>query len=509
MMPSAKYAALLAVVAMSACQSADRAPSPLAAARPLAMPPEFGTAMPERAERPGDETAGRPASFAVPPDPGLPGKRGGISIDPSHAYTLPDLIDLAQRTNPDTRIAWERARQAALAVGMVETTYLPDLSAEVLGGFQHTPLPIPKTLDSRGYFTVNTEEILPGLVVKWLLFDFGRRDAQAEGAKQISRAADIGFTGAHQKLIFEVSKAYFAVDAERAQRRVAETALKNAQILEEAVSAKHARGLATVPEVAQAHRGVAKARFDLEQAKAADNDVYHGLLEAMGITPTLKLTLADSAGRHLPKALGDAADEMIRRALARRPDIVASLAKLRSSEAGVAAAEASYYPTIGLEGTINQNIGAISVNGGSSYRVDEPAAGILFRLKLPLYDGGLRDKTLAMARSKQAEAEEELAKAEDEAVRQIARAYDALTSALAQHDAAEALETAAGAASDAALDAYRHGVGTFTAASTAETERAQAQSAGARAYAGVLTAAAALAFATGELTSSQVLENRP
>jgi hypothetical protein len=45
-------------------------------------------------------------------------------------------------------------------------------------------------------------------------------------------------------------------------------------------------------------------------------------------------------------------------------------------------------------------------------------------------------------------------------------------------------------------------------ATTADTERTQAQSAEARAYAGVLTAAAALAFTTGELTSSDVLENQ-
>ena len=31
-------------------------------------------------------------------------------IDPGRTYTLPALIDLAQRNNPETRVAWERAR---------------------------------------------------------------------------------------------------------------------------------------------------------------------------------------------------------------------------------------------------------------------------------------------------------------------------------------------------------------------------------------------------------------
>src|SRR5258705_13115697 len=53
-----------------------------------------------------------------------------VDIDPTRTYGLAELIDIAQRSNPQTREAWERARQAALAVGLVESTYAPQLSAE-------------------------------------------------------------------------------------------------------------------------------------------------------------------------------------------------------------------------------------------------------------------------------------------------------------------------------------------------------------------------------------------
>ena len=43
-----------------------------------------------------------------------------IAIDPEKVYDLPELIDIAERTNPETRIAWERARQAAAAVTEAE-----------------------------------------------------------------------------------------------------------------------------------------------------------------------------------------------------------------------------------------------------------------------------------------------------------------------------------------------------------------------------------------------------
>ena len=55
-------------------------------------------------------------------------------IDPNHAYTLVELIDIAQRRNPATRIAWEQARQAAINVGIARAAYLPALTASAVAG---------------------------------------------------------------------------------------------------------------------------------------------------------------------------------------------------------------------------------------------------------------------------------------------------------------------------------------------------------------------------------------
>src|SRR5262245_17462802 len=45
----------------------------------------------------------------------------GPAIDAGKGYELAELIDIAQRTNPETRVAWERAREAAFAVGIAES----------------------------------------------------------------------------------------------------------------------------------------------------------------------------------------------------------------------------------------------------------------------------------------------------------------------------------------------------------------------------------------------------
>src|SRR5262249_49225691 len=57
-----------------------------------------------------------------------------IEVDPDKIYDLPALIDIAERSNPRTRIAWERARQAAGALGLSQSAYFPFLVASAGAG---------------------------------------------------------------------------------------------------------------------------------------------------------------------------------------------------------------------------------------------------------------------------------------------------------------------------------------------------------------------------------------
>src|SRR5262249_2802913 len=93
-------------------------------------------------------------------------------IDPNKRYELPELIDLAQRVNPETRVAWEAARRGALAVGLVESEYFPVLAISALGGYKSVGLAIPKDLVSDGFFRFDLAQAVPTLNLRWLLLDF-------------------------------------------------------------------------------------------------------------------------------------------------------------------------------------------------------------------------------------------------------------------------------------------------------------------------------------------------
>ena len=48
--------------------------------------------------------------------------------------SLPELIDLAEAHNPQTRVAWERARAQAAALGVARSELYPTLAAAALSG---------------------------------------------------------------------------------------------------------------------------------------------------------------------------------------------------------------------------------------------------------------------------------------------------------------------------------------------------------------------------------------
>jgi outer membrane protein len=439
--------------------------------------------------------------FDVASNAALPWPQSSDTIDLSHVYPLLDLIDLAQRRNRTTRIAWEQARQAAIDVGISRAAYLPTLTASAMGGFERIASPFPPNFVPRGYITADAQEVLPELAIRYLLLDFGSRKAATEVAKQQSFAANVSFTAAHQALILNVAKAYFTLDGVNAQLKAAHQAFDNATMLQRSAEAMYAHGLGTIVNVQLARRGAAQAVFDIAAATGAQHEAMDTLLAVLELPPTTKLLVADNSTQPLPRGTGETVDALLQDALQYRPDLLADLARLRASDAGIAEARSEFYPKLSISANVQGNVGEISVDGGRYQSVTQPQAGLFLRFDWPLYQGGLLRNRLRVAQSKRAEAEDALEEGNDQALRQVALAYDEVETGLSQYDAAMALHTASQAAFDASSQAYAHGVGTLTDAVNAQTALASAQATVVRTHAQSLVNAAALAFATGTLTS--------
>ena len=424
---------------------------------------------------------------------------GAVAIDAQQTYALSELIDIAQRTNPETRVAWERARQAAIAAGLAEGTYYPMLAAEATGAVEHVPLPIPTTVVPGGVFTADTHFFIPTLSLEWLLLDFGRRRALVDAAQAQIMEATAGFNGKHQQIVFNVTRDFYTLTAVRGKVTAERAALEAARSLEEAAAMRKQHELATLPEVLQAQEETARATYELQDALAAEHDARMALLESIGIRPGTPIEIADVSQEPLPPALEESVDQAIDRALAQRPDLIARLASVRAKEAEARKARADYWPRLAARAAVGGNIGELKVENSPYQGVDDLLYDAGFRLDWTLFEGFERRNKLHLAESLQKEAEDELEHAKDKAVREVWKAYNDTKVALAKQQAAAALLVASEKAWAATFESYKHGLATFPDVREAERNLARAQTLDQAARAEVLTRAAAFAFSTGDL----------
>jgi len=448
--------------------------------------------------------------FVLPANPALGVLPPPPAIDSAKSYSLAELIDLAESTNPKTRVAWDDAKRAALAVGIAKSTYLPKITVTAVGGYQHS-----NGTSSTSDASLTGSESLSGTVAAasllWLLFDFGEREAVVEAAKQGSVISNIAFTAAHQQLIYDVSVAFYAYAAAQAHVTTAAASLKNTGAVQAAAEDRYQHDIGTLIEVAQARQATAQAKLALVQATGGAQDSYLTLITAMGISPLTKIKIADVSGRELSASMVAPVETIITQALARRPDVQSAYAAQKASLANMRAAKAEFMPKVFVSATGSHSSGRLRVTGlpglgdqSPTMNIDSNQTGgiIIAGVTVPLFDGGRRAAQLAQARAAADSAKARLTQVQDDAVREIVLADNALRTSLESVSAAKSLVTAAQTTFDAALGAYRSGVGSITDLTIAETQLLQANNAATDAYSTALSAAATLALATGALGSA-------
>lgn len=481
---------------------------------------------PSRADRPwtaatitgGEITAGAmPAagggrSYALPANPALGELPAQPSIDAEHAYNLPELLDIAESSNPLSRMAWNEAKQAALSVGLVRSAYLPRLSATAAGIAQTSH--DDQRLDAASV-AGNGEGsgAIAAVSLQWLLFDFGQRRALTKTAEQLSVIANIHFNATHQKIVRDVSIAFYAASSAREQSADAEHALADALVVQDAVEQRRSHGQTTIVEVAQARQASAQARLGAVQARGHETNLRIALLTAMGISPLVSLKLVETRYRPLVPQDGRDAATAVSQALSRRPDMLAALAARNAADEGIAAARADYRPKVFLSAGASYQTGHLDITalpgaGGDTDRTDNLTGSsrsvhAILGLSFPLYDGGARSAHLAQARARADGAAARFDSVRDLAIQEIVLARTTVETEVAAFQAASDLLTASQTSFDAALGAYRRGVGNLTEVNMAEIALMTARTTRSLAFSDALSAAATLALATGSVSAPE------
>ncbi len=439
-----------------------------------------------------------------------------VSVNPRKVYGLAELIDIAERNNPETRVAWERARQAAAAVGLSESAYYPFLVASAAAGYDRAFIPFP-TLDVNekklitkpglndvritggGSLITEAQVYRAELNAKWLLLDFGERSAVVASAKEQLMMANVGFNATHQKIVFQVTDRFYQLGTAHQKVLVSQSALEAAQTVEQAVQARVNNGLATKPELLQAQQQTAQSAFDVEATTGAESDARVALVESIGLLPTVPLHVGDLGQRSISDQTNSSVDELIARALSQRPDLVAKLANVHAKEDQIRKVRAEYYPKVAIDAHVSETELDVSIAGSKYFGDNQPSWGAFLTVSVPIFDGFARRHKMEMAEAELHGAENELAGARDGAVREVWKAYTDFKTALRKQDSAAKLVTASQNAFDAVLESYKNGLSTYPEIVSAQRNLTSARSVSHDTQAAIFTTTTALALSTGDL----------
>ena len=420
-------------------------------------------------------------------------------LDANHTYSLAELIDLAERNNPRTRIAWERARQRAEDLGIAKSSYYPVLAGLAAFSDQRIIDPFPKPLAPRGYVMVEIPAIVPEVTLDYLVFDFGKREAKVDAATAQKIAAGANFIQANQDVAFRVASAFYQLLTQQERLAAAEATLKTAQTTADAAEFELRNGRSTLPDVLNARAETSQAVFDRESADGDEKIARVTLTEAVGVEPSPNITIDASGSAPLPSDLAASIDALIDRAISDRPDLAAQVAEIRAADDAIRVARAAYRPQIVLQGNGAYTALWPTADYGQLGNVSQATWSAALGIQWRIFDGGERKNELAKAESNKRSAQDELREKRDQATREVWTAYIGFRTALRKQQAAVALLESASASYSASLDAYKYGVKNLIDVVTAERQLAQARLSGVSARSQLFLEAVDLEFVTGNL----------
>ena len=427
------------------------------------------------------------------------------AISPSHEYSLPELVDLAERHNPSTRAAWENARAASARLGIARSDLLPALTAVAMTNTTRTGV-----LFNEAFVRQTTGLFEPMLQVSYLVLDFGARAARINEVREQLVSANLSFNRVTLDVLFETSRRYYQLLNAIGQRDAAAFNLDNAETVRKAVDARLAVGLATLPDALEARAAAAQANFTL-QAAIGDLDVSRGdLLSLLGAASSTQIQVEPLARIPTPDHFDVNVEESTQRGLAQRPEIGAYVAERDAAQAEIRSARSAYLPTLNFQGEGGQ----VRAYGRQDLMNDTYAGpleewNVNLNLRWDIFDGGRRRNQLAQAHADEKRAQAGIDETRDQVEQQVWTAYIGVRTAFFQRDAAAQLVSASEESYNAALKTYGLGLRNLVDVVQAQRTLAQARSNDVAARTGLLTQLSNLAYRTGDLLQTAARKAAP
>lgn len=360
--------------------------------------------------------------------------------------SLTDVVDLALGNSPATRLSWAQARAAAATYGSANGRFFPTITGDITGGPSKAISANPARLPA------DRVTVVPSITLQYLLFDFGARSGTSRAAREALYAADFSHNAAVQTVLLQTQQAYFSYQAARgvldASRATVVTATQNLA----AADRRHEVGVATIADVLQARTALAQAELVAQSADGTLRATRANLALAMGFDANRQFEVATDTSAFPLRELAESVDTLIAHAERDRPDLAATRAQVRQSEAQIAVARSATLPTLTMGSTAGRNFANVSTLEGQTY-------ALTLGLSIPIFSGNARQYDVVTARENAAAAAARAEQARLTTAAQVYTSYYALRTAAQRVTTSAALLSTATQSEQVARGRYAEGVG--------------------------------------------------
>jgi outer membrane protein len=376
--------------------------------------------------------------------------------------TLAQAEQLAVQNNPALSAAKFTAAAAAQVPTQYHAAYAPSFSGSITGvGADNGSRLAAGGLNN----PVVYNRLGTGLTVSQMVTDFGRTGNLVEMAKLHAQAQNEAANITRAQILLDTGRAYFAVLRAHALLQVAEQTVKARQLVVDQVSALAESKMKSTLDVSFANVNLSDARLMESQAQNDLKAAEAQLATAMGLPNEAGFDLSEESR---PPQLPDRIDDLLRTAIANRPELRDLRLEESAAERFVMAEHALFYPSVGVVGsagfapaafeTVPGRYGAIGVN-----------------LNIPIFNGGLFKARQSEAELKAKATGQRITDVENQVARDVRVAYLNLNTAYDRMGLTKQLLDNAQQALDLAQTRYDAGLGSIVELSQAQLNLTTAQ----------------------------------
>lgn len=303
--------------------------------------------------------------------------KGCIDKDITHeALTLDDLVQIGVCTNPALSAQYMGVKATEANLGTGRNEYLPTIRLTGNAGISG------KRTESHGGYT-QTEPYSAKAEAAWLLFDFGGRESRINSLRAYADAANYGYNAALHDLMLSVQTSYLKLLAAQETLVSANASLDSYKQSYTEAQKRYKLGMVSLSDKLQAKTRYEQALLSVVLAEDEIKQFSGQLAALLNLPPDTQLNLIkpvfDQADISIEK---DNVQELMKDALANRPELRAQENQESAAKSGVTAAKTSMLPSISA--TASADILDTSWKH-SSYYGRENVAGLV--VTMPLFTG--------------------------------------------------------------------------------------------------------------------------